>query len=242
LRRLIIFLLVLLVAGSAATGVHASTDCERWIAAYKNSLAQAETMKRIRIANHRLHSYVKRKVAAYTKPRPTIPVVHHPRPKPRMTPAEMIRKFELACGELPEGSAETPTKMAQELPPGFVSERPWHDNTFLDEAANPPLTLASLEPPAYDNPASWPPSDDGPPFFGPGFGPIYGGGGGGGTKPGTPNTPNNPLPPGGNDTPPPTDPIPPVTATAPEPSSFVFLLTGLAGATGMVRRRLGRRG
>ena len=235
MRRVVIALVVVLVCASAATGVrvHASTECERWVAEYRNALAHSPTVKRAKAAGHRIHHYIHRKIAALTKPRPApkphiMPVRHR---APRMTREEMLRKFELACGDLPEDSP-TGGNLPQDPVPTFISDaKPGGDLPLDLEDDTPGMLLAMNQPPSY---AGGYPSGGEPGFsMPPGFGGFPGGGGPHGHTPSNPpvegTTGDNPLPP--------TPPPPPPIAEAPEPGSLLLMATGLLGAAGVVRGR-----
>jgi hypothetical protein len=221
MRRFLLSLVLVFAAATAATGVHASTDCERWFIAYKNSLAQTKAAKQLRVAKHRVHAYVHRKLAAYKKPtgKPKVLPARAAR-RPKMSREEMLRRFNLACGELPENSPSTQTLQSEELLPDFLSSP--HPDIPLEDGPGTGLIASNVLPPYTPGESGWPnPGGGGPPGFGGGFG-------GGGTTPSgpTPNVPNVPDP--------------PIVTLVPEPSSVVFLLTGIAGAAGVVRRRFAR--
>lgn len=231
MRRLLPCLVVLFIAATAATGVRASTDCERWFAEYKNALAHTKPAKQLRAANHRVRRYVHSKLAAFHKPKPArIPKVLHARVRrPKMTREEMMRHFNLACGDLPEDSPSTQMLQSELLPPEFFSARPLGGDIALDDGAGQRGLIASNVPPSYT------PGENSPgntPSYG--FTPGYGGGFGGGALSPRQPTPGATLPdqPG--------SPVAeqPVVTHVPEPSSVLFVLTGLGGAAGMVRRRL----
>jgi hypothetical protein len=224
LRRLLLCLVLFFIAASAATGVHASTDCERWFIAYKNSLAKAKAVKKLQAAKHRMRRYVHKKLATAQKPadKPKLVRTHM---RPRMSRAEMLRRFNLACGELPEESAAPQQVATEELAPDFFPRNTTHSDMPLEDTPGTGL-IAENDSPPYSPGGSggWPgpPSGGIPPGFGGGFG-------GGGTTPSYPGTPGTPI-----------DPVTPVTPAVPEPSSIVLLLTGAAGAAGMIRRRIQR--
>jgi hypothetical protein len=227
MRRLLLSLVILLIAASAATGVHASTDCERWFIAYKNTLAQTKAAKQLAAAKHRARGYVHRKLATYRKPRPTGKprvLAAHAR-RPRMSREEMLRRFNLACGELPD-NLPAQVLQAEEVAPDFLSSRPLHSDVTPADVPNDGLITSNELPPFTPGNSGW-----SNPFNG-GVPPVFGGGGGGG-NPGSPGSgnPGNPGNPGGGDP-------PPVISPVPEPSSIMLLLTGIAGAAGMVRRRI----
>jgi hypothetical protein len=232
LRRLLLCLVLLFVAASAATGVHASTECERWFIAYKNSLAQTNAAKKLQAANHRVRRYVHRKLAAtYHKPKPAGPkLVRTHAPRPKMTHAEMLRRVNLACGELPEESTAPQNLQSEEFGPGFLAKP--QTGVPLEYEPGTGLIASNTLPPYSPGDGGWP----NPPYGG--FPPGFGGGFGGVGTPGgnTPNNPSNPGNPGDPGTP--GGPGTPVTPEVPEPSSVVLLLTGIAGAAGMVRRRI----
>lgn len=228
MRRLAFCVVLFLVTVSAAKGVHASTDCEKWLNEYRNSLAHSPAAHRVKAAHHRLHRYIHRKLATLKKPRPKtspkprlLPARHT---KPKMTREELLKKFELACGDLPEDHPEV-AKLKEEPSPEFIPDT--HDE-------GEPIELASTDggflqpqaPPGYPGAIS-----GGYPGFGgfPGAPPI---GGGGGKTPGTSGCDVN------SEvicTPPPDQP--PVAET-PEPGTFALLFTGLsAGLVGIRRRR-----
>jgi PEP-CTERM motif len=225
-RKVQLFLLLLLVAASTESGVQASTDCERWIATYKTQLEHAKAVKKIEAAHQRLKRAAQRKMAVYVKkpapvrPRPFLVQV----PKPKLTPEQVLERFNLLCGDLPgEPKTETfdrvidgpPTpEFVSEMSPPFVPLLPTDTDTY-DELI-PPGVLTSYVPPGADGPGY-------PPTGGGGFtGPIFGGGGSGG-KSGQVTTTSV------GDTPPP--------GIVPEPSSVALMLTGVAAVAGAVRRR-----
>ena len=178
MRRLLLLLLVLLVVATSATGVSASTDCERWIASYKQSLAQQSSVKRLKAAKLSLRRYARRKIAAYTAPAPT------PKPnlirassvRPRLTPQQMLRRFTVLCGELPETMA-----------PGVLDARAVPEFKFDTASFEPVDTLdspasgllAENEVPIFPGTTSAPGTTPGGSQLGfpPSFGPIFGGGG-----------------------------------------------------------------
>lgn len=125
---------------------------------------------------------------------------------PAMTRHETLRRVELACGVLPESVADAPV-IAEEAPGD-------HPNDGVDLLPAPIGDLIAEDtpppPPFASNSNS---SSTGAPIYNPGFGGIGGGGA---------------FPP-----PPPPPPPPPVV---PEPSSYVFMLTGLAGIAARGRR------
>ncbi|WP_035347301.1 PEP-CTERM sorting domain-containing protein [Edaphobacter aggregans] len=229
MRRVVFALVILLVCASAGVRVHASTECERWIAEYRNDLAHSNAVKRANAARHRLHRYVHRKIAALTHPKPTPkPYVLPAHRRPPMSREEMLRKFELACGDLPE---DTPAlgDLPQDPMPAFLAYRKPDEMPLESDS---PGFLALAAPPSYAGGGVGYPTGGYGGVYPPGFGGFPGGGGTHG------QTPFNPPATGtGGDNPPPPPPPPP-TAEAPEPGSLVLMATGLAGVAGAIRRRL----
>jgi hypothetical protein len=224
MRRFLLSLVVFLVVASAATGVHASTECERWFIAYKNALAHSKPVHQLRVAHRRLHRYVHRKLATLTKPKP--------KSKPRMqrvrthrlpkTREEMLRDFKLACGdELPDSPP------AQLLTGGDVPPLPGPRPDIALDGGDDGLLIAENELPILPPMGGYPPNDGYP--GGGGAGGYGGGGYPGGPMPHIPDTPPTS---GTPDTPP--------VAPVPEPGSIALVLTGVAGAACVVRRRMAR--
>jgi hypothetical protein len=233
MRRILIALVTILVCAAATTGVRlqASTECERWIAEYRDTLAHSPTMQRANAARHRLHRYVHRKVAAATKPQPRILPARYRRPK--MSREEALRKMEFACGAFAEDEPALgglPTSPA----PAFIADKGGEDGMPTDMGpAAPASLLAQNSAPTYPSTGS---------------GGFPGGGGGGyplGGGPSVPLTPGGGGGKGGSETdnplPPVSPPPAPPTAEAPEPGGMVLMATGLVGVAGMIRRRIGTR-
>jgi hypothetical protein len=209
-RRVFLLLMIVLLLTGSATGVHASTDCQRWFIAYKNELAHSQAAKRLHAAKLRARRYAQMKLAGYIKPKP-VPKPRHSYPRrPRMTRAEMLRRFNLACGVLPEREAD-PLTISEETPADFSSQHSFGDRVEPLPVADDEQ-LATVPPPQYPN---YPTDNPMPPIGG--FPGTPGGGG---------------FPPSG---PPPSQP--PVTPV-PEPESLVLLLTGIIGGAGVIRRKI----
>jgi PEP-CTERM motif len=238
-RNIQLGILLALIAICGEAGVHASTDCEKWVAAYKEQLAHAKAVKRIEAANARMKRLAQRKLAKYVrKPKPAAPKgpkvlpAHFTKPKPHYTKEQMMERFALLCGDLPIESVPALDKLVEGSvpPPVFVAERaPWEPMEF---ASNDGDGLGLI--PAGDMPPYTPAGFGGPGGSGGGGGfsapPIFGGGQTGGSGGSGGETGGG----GGGGVPPPPPPI----ATVPEPSSLMLMLTGAAGALGAVRRRM----
>jgi hypothetical protein len=209
-NRSIVVLFALFIAFSvaSATGVQASTECEKWLTDYKTQLAKTNAAHKLAAAKRR----ARQKIAAIKKPAPKVLPARYPRPK--MSREEMERRFKLACGDIPD-TAAPPQLLAENKGAPFVPPtNAWYGDDGVDMAPGEDSAfLPNLDSPTYAN--NIPPDDGGgvppgtPSFGGPGGG---GPGGGGGT---------NPPPP----------------ATVPEPESLAMVLTGLAGTVSMIRNR-----
>jgi hypothetical protein len=187
----------------SATCVNASTDCERWFAAYRQELAHTRSVQRIAAAKRRAKLYAQRKLAGYVAPKPTLVRAKSPRMNRRQT----LHHFELACGVLPEDESDTPVIATEEIPAPLAG-RSLDDGVDLMPATDGELIAENDAPPVPSTGGSSPsfPSGGGPAVVTPPFtGPLS------------------------------TPPVPP--PAVPEPSSYILVLTGLAGAAGEIRRR-----
>jgi hypothetical protein len=214
MRRLTYLLLLVMFVSISATCVNASTDCERWFAAYRAELAHSRNLQRIAAAKRRARLYAQRKIAQ-VQPKPKLVLAKGP----RMTRKQTLHHFDLACGVLPEDAADEPV-IGEETPEPYIAH-PLNDGVDLLPAALDDMIAEDDVPlPPFTEGVS-PNTPSGPSIYTP---PYTGGltsSGGGGSRSGT--------------TVPPV--IPPVTSEVPEPASFVLLLTGMAGAAGAVRHR-----
>jgi hypothetical protein len=248
MRRLIYLLLLVLFVSASATCVSASTDCERWFVAYRQELAHTRSVQRIAAAKRRAKLYAQRKLAGYIPPKPKPKVVLAS--APRMTRKQTLHHFDLACGVLPEETADAPV-IAEEAPAPFDGN-PVSDGIDL-LPATPGQMIAENNvppPPTNDQPPSYS-SGGGPPIYIPPFtGGITPPSGSPGTGTTTNTTPPNGGPPasgpptsGPPSSGPPTSGPPgggPPTGTppvVPEPSTYILMLTGMAGTAGAVRNR-----
>src|SRR5260370_1275202 len=115
MRRVLYLLLLVLFVSVSATCVNASTDCERWFAAYRAELAHSRNLQRIAAAKRRAKLYATRKIAQI-----------HPKPKvvlakgPRMTRKQTLHHFNLACGVLPEDAPDEAV-IAEETPAPYTA-------------------------------------------------------------------------------------------------------------------------
>ena len=129
-----------------------------------------------------------------------------------MTRKQTLHHFNLACGVLPEDAVDEPVIAEEPILP--FTAHPLNDGVdVLPSGFGDMIAQDDLPPPPSTDGGSPGNPSGGPPIFTPPFT-------GGITPPGTPVTP-----------------VTPVTPDVPEPASFVLLLTGMAGAAGVARRR-----
>ena len=218
MRRLTYLLLLVLFVSISATCVNASTDCERWYAAYRSELAHSRNLQRIAAAKRRAKLYAQRKISQI-QPKPKVVLAKDP----RMTRKQTLHHFNLACGVLPEESVDEPN-IAEEPTVPF-NAHPLNDGVdLLPAGLGDMIAQDDLPPPPFAEGSSPDnPSTGGPSIYQPSFT-------GGLTSPGGGH-------PGNGTTLPPGPPIPPPVTNVPEPASFVLLLTGMASAAGAFRHR-----
>ncbi len=230
MRKTLIFVLSFVMVVMAASGVSASSDCERWLSDYKRALADKPTTQKLLAAKHRAHAYAHRKIGQLTSSGAPLP---HPArlasTHPHLAPAQMVKRFDLLCGDLPTEPQVLDARMA---PDEFISEMSLGGPVEAEAVPDDAVLLAEDEVPPYDGPnVTGGASAYGPSYgpYVPTYGPTLGGGAGSAPAVSSVLLPAVPALPA----------LPPVAAV-PEPSSLVLLATGSMCALGMARRRFGR--
>ena len=231
MRKTLYCLFALVLIASTAKGVSASTDCQRWLADYKKTLAEKTATQHLLAARNRARAAARRKLAHLTAP--TV----HPAPvrissvRPHLSPAQMLKRFDLLCGDLPVGEQVLDSRMS---PDEFISEVSMGgpldlessliDGTLIAESAPPaPFAGGMPESPGNNSPTI--------PVYGPIYGPSYG------SPLVPPSTPGSPSGPSHSGVPTsPGIPVPPI-APVPEPSSILLMITGVFGALTVINRR-----
>jgi len=118
-RILVTAVLMVAIGGGAAESVATSPECERWIADYRQKLAQSHPVRAVEKQNGRLKKYVHRQIAVLThKPKGTRQPSTRDPLRPRFSPAEMVKRFQVLCGDLP------PVQTAQMVPPVAIPTPP----------------------------------------------------------------------------------------------------------------------
>lgn len=217
MRRILFLLLAFTIIASASKGL-ASTDCEKWLAEYKKELAQKVSVQRALDARQRARSYAKRKVAHLIAPTST--PKHHPvrisSTRPHLTPAQMLKRFDLLCGDLPV-EATNQVLNGRMAPDEFISEMSMGGPVDTEILPAADTLLAGEDIPPYVPVESSPGGSTTQPFW-PVYGPIPTGSGFGSSPAAT------------------SPPVLPPVAPVPEPSSVLLVLTGTIGAARSVWR------
>ncbi len=193
-RALVTAVVLFAVGGGCAESIATSPECERWISDYRQKLAESRPVQEVVTQHHALKRYVHRQISQATH-KPTLQRVAMQRDplRPSLTPQQMVRRFQVLCGDLP------PTETAQLVPPMASSPLP----------ATPLRVTSAPDAPGISTPTTFLASGSRGPVFPGGFGPSSPSGGG--TPPSGPGTPT--TPPGGPGTPttPPSGPGTPTT-------------------------------
>jgi hypothetical protein len=214
MRRLSYLLLLVMFVSISATCVNASTDCERWFAAYRAELAHSRNLQRVAAAKRRAKLYAERKIAQ-VQPKPKLVLAKGP----RMTRKQTLHHFDLACGVLPDDAVDEPV-IGEETPEPYLAH-PLNDEIDLLSAGFGDMIAQDDFPPTPFTEGDSPNIPSGPSIYVPPY--TSGLTSPGGGQPGSGTT----VPPG----------TPPAIPDVPEPASFVLLLTGMAGAAGAFRSR-----
>jgi len=185
----------------------------------QKELAQKVSVQRALDARQRARNYAKRKVAHLIAPAVS-PKPHPTRissTRPHLTPAQMLKRFDLLCGELPM-EATNQVLDSRMAPEEFISEMSMGGPVDTEVQPSTDALLASEDLPPYVPAESSLGTSTGQPFW-PVYGPIPTGSGFGGPA----STSGVPI-------------IPPI-APIPEPSSVLLVLTGTLGTAGSIWKR-----
>ncbi len=139
-------LLIAISAGSVTT-LAANPDCSRWIREYQDALAKRSVAAKRHVVHAALHLGV---------PRPKLllaSVPTHKKYTPKLSPAEMLKRFKILCGEdLPDDAIPAefiPTGLETELvQPAFPDAAPLGDTGIT------PVTFAPVTPAVVTGPAT----------------------------------------------------------------------------------------
>jgi hypothetical protein len=110
---LVTAVLLIAVGGGCAESVANSPECERWIADYRQKLAESRPVQEVATRQHALKKYVHRQIGQMTNNKPKLVRTASPRDplRPALTPQQMVKRFQVMCGDLP------PAQMAGLVPP-----------------------------------------------------------------------------------------------------------------------------
>lgn len=177
-RILVTTVLMVAIGGGAAESVATSPECERWIADYRQKLAQSHPVQAVEKQNGRVKRYVHRQIAVLTH-KPSGSRMASPRDPlhPRLSPADMVKRFQVLCGDLP------PVQTALLVPPVAPPAAPITPlaipGTTTPDTTTPSVGINTPSSPGTNSPGgggATPPPPVLPPT-------PPGGGGGGGTPP-----------------------------------------------------------
>ncbi len=139
-------LLIAVSAGSVTT-LAANPDCSRWIREYQDALAKRSVLAKRHVVHAARHLIVPRPKLL----RASAPV--HKKYTPKLSPAEMLKRFKILCGEdLPDD-----TMPAEFIPTGLEAElvQPtFPDAGPLDDTGITPVTFTPATPAAVTGPAT----------------------------------------------------------------------------------------